>query len=313
MLVKNFAESQYTIYTDRILGKGSFSIVYLGLERARHKFVAIKTEKRTDKNLLLESEHNILDYINNRPSGVKLETLHSYWYGQYNHDYLMVTDLMGDCLDDIHAKHNRLFSPKTVLMLAEQMLTILKYYHSHGVVHRDIKPNNFMFEYGQPAKKLILIDFGLAKKHIDEEGIRARYSTHSTRVGTLKYMSPNVHNYIEASCRDDLYSCGYLLLYLLNGTLPWQGVSGTRKEKHTQILDIKLNNTPSILASTVKCSCSAYKNVGKCSFTDFFLHFFEYTMALKYDEDIDYRTLLEKVLLCMKSHDFKYDYLWDWS
>ena len=86
-----------------------------------------------------------------------------------------------------------------------------------------------------------MLDFK-TKKYLSN-GHHASYKNRVVRVGTLKFMGRNVHQYIEASRRDDLYSLCYLMLHLLNGNLPWQGVRGTRREKHEKILEMKMEYT----------------------------------------------------------------------
>ena len=56
---------------------------------------------------------------------------------------------------------------KTVLMLADQMISRIEYVHRQNLIHRDIKPDNFLIGTGQQWKKLFLIDFGLAKRYRD--------------------------------------------------------------------------------------------------------------------------------------------------
>lgn len=52
---------------------------------------------------------------------------------------------------------------KTVLMLADQMISRIEYVHTKNFIHRDIKPDNFLMGIGRHCNKLFLIDFGLAK------------------------------------------------------------------------------------------------------------------------------------------------------
>jgi len=90
--------------------------------------------------------------------------------------------------------------------------------HSKYLLHRDIKPDNFMLDKN---KILCLIDFGLCKrydhngKHIEEKHI-------TSMIGSANFVSLNVHKGIEPSRRDDVVSCIYIILYLfLGGDLPW--------------------------------------------------------------------------------------------
>ena len=67
------------------------------------------------------------------------------------------------------------FTLKTVLMLAEQMIERLNFFHSKGYIHDDVKPDNFMMGIGIDKNKLFIGDYGLAKKIIDNNGKHIPY------------------------------------------------------------------------------------------------------------------------------------------
>lgn len=89
---------------------------------------------------------------------------------------------------------------KTVLMLADQMISRIEYVHTKNFIHRDIKPDNFLMGIGRHCNKLFLIDFGLAKKYRDN---RTRqhipYREDKNLTGTARYASINAHLGIEQS------------------------------------------------------------------------------------------------------------------
>ncbi len=99
------------------------------------------------------------------------------------------------------------------------ILPVLEYIHSNGVIHRDIKPSNIIFR--QQDGKPVLIDFGIAKE-IMNAAVNARGEfTTSVAIGTRGYMSPEqaAGKPVFAS---DLYSLGLTAIYLLTGKLPHQ-------------------------------------------------------------------------------------------
>jgi serine/threonine protein kinase len=92
--------------------------------------------------------------------------------------------------------------------------------HEKFLLHRDIKPDNFLFGLGNTTNKLHLIDFGISKRY-DFNGIHISESTIHNLIGTPNFVSLNVHNGIEPSRRDDLESCIYIIVYMLFGKLGW--------------------------------------------------------------------------------------------
>lgn len=183
-------------------------------------------------------------------------------------------DLLGRSLEDLFNYCNRTFSLKTVLVLAYELLCRMEIIHTKGeLVHRDIKPENFLMGRGRERHTVFVIDFGLAKlfqnprtgNHIPrKEGYSltgtARYASINAHLGygkwrlllnivsTVTDLQP--HRYLELSRRDDLISIGYVLIYFLKGSLPWQGMNGkTSEEKYRMILDKKVATDLNTLCS----------------------------------------------------------------
>ena len=120
-------------------------------------------------------------------------------------------------------------------------LSRLEYFHSKTFLHRDIKPDNFLLGMGSKQDVVYLIDYGLAKKYIDPKtGQHVPFKEGKSMTGTARYTSLNTHLGYEQSRRDDLEGLAYVLIYLVKGKLPWQGVPGqTKAEKYANITAMK--------------------------------------------------------------------------
>ena len=104
---------------------------------------------------------------------------------------------------------------QTVLRVGVDVCSALRYAHSQGVLHRDVKPENIMITQEGIAK---LMDFGLAKMlgqpSITDEGII---------VGTVAYVAPEIALGKGADARSDLYSFGAVLYETVTGKPPFPG------------------------------------------------------------------------------------------
>jgi casein kinase 1 len=114
--------------------------------------------------------------------------------------------------------------------------------HQERLIHRDIKPDNFLIgSSGANKDKVFIIDFGLAKCYTNSQGEHIPWKDRKNLTGTARYASLHTHNGIEQSRRDDLECIGHVILYLLQGSLPWQGLPGKNKdEKYKAIKESKL-------------------------------------------------------------------------
>jgi len=83
--------------------------------------------------------------------------------GQYN---VMLMDLLGASVEDIFVEGNKIMSLKSALMIGYQMIERIEYLHERQIIHRDIKPDNFLMGVNTNAHLLYIVDFGLSKKFI---------------------------------------------------------------------------------------------------------------------------------------------------
>ena len=165
-----------------------------------------------------------------------------YDFLQTNEWNIIIMELLGDSLDQLFTKNKKKFDIGTVLKLGINITTILEEIHNADIIHRDIKPNNFMIGHPEnnTTEKLYIIDFGLSKKYVNN-GSHISLKTDRTITGTARYVSTNIHMGIEPSRRDDLESVGYMLIFFLKGHLPWQGLKEKDKEKQIKMIgDTKL-------------------------------------------------------------------------
>jgi serine/threonine protein kinase len=160
------------------------------------------------------------------------------------------------------------FSLNDTIQIGLQMIDILKSIHEKGLLHRDIKPDNFLFDIS--SNNIILIDFGLCKKFIKDDGSHIEMKSTFNIIGSINYCSVNSHHLFELSRRDDLESLGNALIYINMGILPWS----------------KLNTKEIIKECKINC------------IPKFFIPYFDYVRKLEFNEKPDYdllKTILSNV------------------
>lgn len=116
------------------------------------------------------------------------------WYGQECDFYVLISDLLGPSLEDLFNFCDRKFSLKTVLLLADQLISRVQYLHSKSFVHRDIKPENFVMGSDKLGNVVHIIDFGLAQEYEQPETRKHMpYCDGSNVGGTILFASINNH------------------------------------------------------------------------------------------------------------------------
>ena len=273
------------------LGEGSFGKVY----KAEHngEEYAIKMENKSKDQGLLEIEASIMSYL----KGPNIPSIKSYGYsGNYN---VLVMELLDKSLEDLFNKYLK-FSIKTTAMLGYQMVSILQYIHDRHIIHRDIKPDNFVMGANKHNDRLYLLDFGLAKKYRSSRTLKQYpYIKKKKLTGTARYASIHALEAYEQSRRDDLESVGYVLMYFLRGDLPWQGLKIKSKEdRYKKILEKKIDTSSEEL-------CKGFPHE--------FYEYVEYTKKLEYTENPDYDKLKNLFLQVINDLNDNFDYIYDWT
>lgn len=254
------------------LGAGSFGSVYSAVDVTSGLEVAAKVEQVSTRIQLSAFEARIMRQLR---GGEGIPQI--FWQGSELDYNILIMQQLGPTLEDLLQSCNHVFSLKTSIMLALQLLTRIEFIHSHSYLHRDIKPDNFLVD----RESMIIvyaIDFGLAKKYRDATSHQhIQYRENKSMTGTARYVSIMTHMGIEQSRRDDIESIGYMLVYFLKGSLPWQGIEATnRHERYTKIMERKLHIKLDVLCMGLPPE---------------FTILLQYSRALKFEEKPDYNYL----------------------
>ena len=277
------------------IGKGSFGNIYLSKEKDTNEYYAIKIENKNTLINFLVNEANMLLYLN----CPKTPSIKSFGYTN-NYNYLIM-ELLGKSLEDIFENilQKKPMSLRCVCNLGYQMIDILEFIHNKNVIHRDIKPDNFLMSNGD-NKYLYLLDFGLAKKFRENDNSKHfPFIKGKKLTGTARYASVNALNGDTQSRRDDLESVGYVLLYFLKGKLPWQSLMiKNKEERYHKIMEIK-------------------RDISTCELCqgcpEEFQKYFDYVRKLEYEEDPDYNMIKSLFINILEKNEFKFDYYYDWD
>ncbi|KIK24281.1 hypothetical protein PISMIDRAFT_55605, partial [Pisolithus microcarpus 441] len=202
---------------------------------------------------------------------------HLYWFGTDYGFHAMVTEHLGSSLQDLVSQSDHKFSIDVVTGIGLQMITCLEFMHACNFIHHDIKPSNILTRIdvnNMSSVTVYLIDFGRAHAYRDHKTCcHLCCQEHVPFVGTNPFASVNAHTSIELSCHDDIESLTYMLIFLLNGSLPWEHSADL-----CEILQAKLDFPP--LTYNIPTA---------------FLSFLEHAQMLSFSAKPDYK-LLQRLL-----------------
>ena len=170
--------NKYNIITK--IGEGQFGTVYKGKYKRNDEYVAIKVEHLDAPLPSLNHETRILNYINSKHSTC---VPFVYWYGLHDHLPTLIMPLYDHSLEDLYLQKNK--SKNDLSHYCIKMIDILKFIHEYGVIHCDLKPQNFMMKISDifnqmnvsPYLVLSHRNFKILMSKKDLESYKAKQST----------------------------------------------------------------------------------------------------------------------------------------
>jgi casein kinase 1 len=289
-IVQRKSRSKYTINTKQLLGKGSFGKLFSGIINQTGEEIAIKIEPLSTEQPQLLYEYKIYKCLEKGFGIPKIYDLQ-----KDNKCTILIMELLGDSLEKIFNRFNKKFSLLTVLMIMDQLVSRIEFIHSKNLLHRDIKPDNFLIGRKDKNDIIYAIDFGLSKKYRDSRtGLHIPYRDGKSLTGTARYASINTHLGIEQSRRDDIEALGYMMIYFLKGSLPWQGMvnNNDTKKKYDRIKDLKIKFKLADLCHGLPKEC---------------ITFIQYARNMKFEDRPDYNYLRGLLKKAAKKNGLKFD------
>ena len=249
----------------------------------------MKTEALDADKQGLIGEISFLERLQGSPFFPQLIT-----FGQSETHRYLVMELLGLSISNLRRSiKDRKFSLPTLIRLSIYMLKCIEAFHLKGLIHRDIKPGNFLIRNNNECP-VVLIDYGLSKEYIDPLTNKPFLERPKSGFrGTSKYASINAHYYKDLSRRDDLLSWMYSVVELFLGKLPW---SDEQDNNHVKRMK---EATADILLFE--------------QFPESFLYIFRYIQKLQFLDEPRYDLIIDILNSTLIKLNFNFNFPFDWE
>ncbi|CAD5212444.1 unnamed protein product [Bursaphelenchus okinawaensis] len=300
-MVISAAKGNYIV--ENMLGEGGFGAVFkVHSESEPKKVYAMKVEKKleTRKHSKLKMEIAILKAVADERKKGKVSHFTEIIDRAKKPTYtLIVMQLVGKSLSDLKAgRPEKVFSTATGLGVGQQCLQAVEELHNAKFVHRDIKPANYAVGLDEQAHVIYILDFGIARKFVKNDGELKTPREGIGFKGTVRFASISCHMGHDVGPIDDVESWFYLLLDILVAKgLPWKKIAdkhAVRKSKE------ELRESFCLVYSELK-------------FKELLNQIFGYIKEVKYHEIVDYSYIYNLLGLSAKAAGVNMDDLYDWE
>ena len=235
-----------------MIGSGCFGCIMKGTNMRTKEEVAVKIEKASAPMKLLKRETQIYILLSKQHS-TGFPTIKT--FGKDGDLFYMVMELLGASLSSFkHMNAQDLSLPSSMISkVGIQIIDRLQQLHSTGLIHRDIKPDNLLFGIGRKSHIVHLIDFGFCKSYLLPDGSHVQQEVGKTIVGTMNFISINMHNGLSLSRRDDIESAVYVMIYLFLPLNQWNSLfSKGLNELEVKELKLSLLHNEAIMPHLVQ-------------------------------------------------------------
>ena len=252
---KSYPKTKINFYLyGRQIGQGAFGKVNLGLNVLTGRVVAIKSFKKSTEEKFKSNMKKVMYETNlmknlNHPNITKiLEVFNDEDYMLIIMEYINGGNLFS------FVKKRRKLSEKIAKFLFRQIILGLKYIHSQGIVHRDIKLENIIIDFNNTIK---ICDFGIGKVLKSSEELLY------DKCGTPMYMAPeivlsNKHNGYKGF-PVDIWACGITLYIMLTGTLPFN--LNNKSNDELSLKEIKKKDNTDLQIQIINFNPKKIKNI----------------------------------------------------
>ncbi len=226
---------------ERKIGEGGFGAVFQGKQLATGRAVALK----------VLHPHNVADatvvarFRREAEACSKLHSPHTVIIYDFDETedgilYLAMELLHGKSLQQLQRSDGPL-DPKRVLGILDQVADALGEAHQHGIIHRDMKPENVMVDRRGDEDAVKVLDFGIAKIVSGGDGSPAgpALTAVGQTLGTLEFMSPEQLRGKALDGRSDIYALGMMTYEMLTGELPFKDAKSS-----TEVIEFHLQKAP---------------------------------------------------------------------